>query len=121
VGRLIFISILLQMWVLKNWKGIMDYATLGNTDLLVSKLCFGTVIFGGGRGIFKARSQAVISNAKSFPSWNPKRSASRVESAGRGLAFRQDSRTNQKPADSRAAFTTTFPSWTKSRFGDSSK
>jgi aryl-alcohol dehydrogenase-like predicted oxidoreductase len=32
----------------------MEYATLGNTGLLVSKLCFGTMTFGGGRGIFKA-------------------------------------------------------------------
>jgi hypothetical protein len=46
LGRLIFISILLQMWALKNWKGIMDYPTLGNTGLLISKLCFGTMIFG---------------------------------------------------------------------------
>src|SRR3984885_15803862 len=32
----------------------MKYATLGNTGLLVSKLCFGTMTFGDGRGIFKA-------------------------------------------------------------------
>jgi aryl-alcohol dehydrogenase-like predicted oxidoreductase len=32
----------------------MEYATLGNTGLLVSKLCFGTMTFGDGRGIFKA-------------------------------------------------------------------
>jgi len=25
----------------------MEYATLGNTGLLVSKLCFGTMTFGG--------------------------------------------------------------------------
>ena len=31
----------------------MEYATLGNTGLLVSKLCFGTMTFGDGRGIFK--------------------------------------------------------------------
>jgi hypothetical protein len=34
----------------------MDYAALGNTGLLVSKLCFGTMTFGDGRGIFKAIS-----------------------------------------------------------------
>ena len=34
----------------------MDYATLGNTGLLVSKLCFGTMTFGDGRGLFKAIS-----------------------------------------------------------------
>jgi aryl-alcohol dehydrogenase-like predicted oxidoreductase len=34
----------------------MEYATLGNTGLLVSKLCFGTMTFGDGRGIFKAIS-----------------------------------------------------------------
>src|SRR3984957_19264535 len=34
----------------------MKYATLGNTGLLVSKLCFGTMTFGDGRGIFKAIS-----------------------------------------------------------------
>ena len=32
----------------------MQYATLGNTGLLVSKLCFGTMTFGDGRGLFKA-------------------------------------------------------------------
>src|ERR1700751_4504103 len=32
----------------------MEYATLGNTGLLVSKLCFGTMTFGDGRGMFKA-------------------------------------------------------------------
>jgi aryl-alcohol dehydrogenase-like predicted oxidoreductase len=34
----------------------MEYAALGNTGLLVSKLCFGTMTFGDGRGIFKAIS-----------------------------------------------------------------
>ena len=34
----------------------MEYATLGNTGLLVSKLCFGTMTFGDGRGLFKALS-----------------------------------------------------------------
>jgi aryl-alcohol dehydrogenase-like predicted oxidoreductase len=32
----------------------MEYATLGNTGLLVSKLCFGTMTFGDGRGFYKA-------------------------------------------------------------------
>jgi aryl-alcohol dehydrogenase-like predicted oxidoreductase len=32
----------------------MQYATLGNTGLLVSKLCFGTMTFGDGRGLYKA-------------------------------------------------------------------
>jgi aryl-alcohol dehydrogenase-like predicted oxidoreductase len=35
---------------------IVDYATLGNTGLLVSKLCLGTMTFGDGRGLFKAIS-----------------------------------------------------------------
>ncbi|HEX3915644.1 MAG TPA: aldo/keto reductase [Steroidobacteraceae bacterium] len=34
----------------------MEYATLGNTGLLVSKLGFGTMTFGDGRGLFKALS-----------------------------------------------------------------
>jgi aryl-alcohol dehydrogenase-like predicted oxidoreductase len=34
----------------------MEYATLGHTGLLVSKLCFGTMTFGDGRGLFKAIS-----------------------------------------------------------------
>src|SRR6202795_4704383 len=37
-------------------KNAMEYATLGNTGLLVSKLCFGTMTFGDGRGLFKAIS-----------------------------------------------------------------
>jgi predicted aldo/keto reductase-like oxidoreductase len=32
----------------------MEYATLGNTGLLVSKLCLGTMTFGDDRGFFKA-------------------------------------------------------------------
>lgn len=32
----------------------MEYTTLGNTGLLVSKFCFGTMTFGDGRGLFKA-------------------------------------------------------------------
>ncbi len=31
----------------------MEYRALGNTGLLVSKLCFGTMTFGDGRGLFK--------------------------------------------------------------------
>src|ERR1700704_1508266 len=34
----------------------MEYATLGNTGILVSKLCFGTMTFGDGRGLFKGIS-----------------------------------------------------------------
>src|SRR6202046_123920 len=34
----------------------MEYSTLGNTGLLVSKLCFGTMTFGDGRGLFKGIS-----------------------------------------------------------------
>jgi aryl-alcohol dehydrogenase-like predicted oxidoreductase len=34
----------------------LEYTTLGNTGLLVSKLCFGTMTFGDGRGLFKALS-----------------------------------------------------------------
>src|SRR5882762_8995984 len=34
----------------------MEYTTLGKTGLLVSKLCFGTMTFGDGRGLFKAIS-----------------------------------------------------------------
>lgn len=34
----------------------MEYTTLGNTGLLVSKLCFGTMTFGDGRGLFKGIS-----------------------------------------------------------------
>jgi aryl-alcohol dehydrogenase-like predicted oxidoreductase len=34
----------------------VEYATLGNTGLLVSKLGFGTMTFGDGRGLFKALS-----------------------------------------------------------------
>jgi aryl-alcohol dehydrogenase-like predicted oxidoreductase len=37
-------------------KNAMEYATLGNTGLLVSKLCFGTMTFGDGRGLFRAIS-----------------------------------------------------------------
>jgi aryl-alcohol dehydrogenase-like predicted oxidoreductase len=37
-------------------ENAMEYATLGNTGLLVSKLCFGTMTFGDGRGLFKGIS-----------------------------------------------------------------
>ena len=32
----------------------MEYTTLGRTGLLVSRICFGTMTFGDGRGLFKA-------------------------------------------------------------------
>jgi aryl-alcohol dehydrogenase-like predicted oxidoreductase len=35
-------------------RKLMEYKTLGNTGLLVSKLCFGTMTFGGGQGFWKA-------------------------------------------------------------------
>src|ERR1700678_4337002 len=41
----------------------MKYATLGNTGLLVSKLCFGTMTFGDGRGLFKALSAVAQAEA----------------------------------------------------------
>jgi aryl-alcohol dehydrogenase-like predicted oxidoreductase len=41
----------------------MKYATLGNTGLLVSKLCFGTMTFGDGSGLFKAISSVGQSEA----------------------------------------------------------
>ena len=34
----------------------MEYSTLGNTGLLVSKFCFGTMTFGNGGGLFKGIS-----------------------------------------------------------------
>jgi aryl-alcohol dehydrogenase-like predicted oxidoreductase len=37
-------------------ENAMEYATLGNTGLLVSRLCFGTMTFGDGRGLFRAIS-----------------------------------------------------------------
>ena len=37
-------------------ENAMEYATLGNTGLLVSRLYFGTMTFGDGRGIFEAIS-----------------------------------------------------------------
>jgi aryl-alcohol dehydrogenase-like predicted oxidoreductase len=37
-------------------ENAMEYTTLGNTGLLVSRLCFGTMTFGDGRGIFEAIS-----------------------------------------------------------------
>src|SRR4029077_2955500 len=41
------------MRVIVEKENAMEYAMLGNTGLLVSKLCFGTITFGDGRGIFK--------------------------------------------------------------------
>src|SRR3984885_12579795 len=46
-------SLTLNLWGKEN---AMEYATLGHTGLLVSKLCFGTMTFGDGRGLFKAIS-----------------------------------------------------------------
>jgi len=71
----------------------VEYETLGNTGLLVSKLCFGTMTFGDGRGLFKALSvvgqtgadelikTAIVGIRKGRPA--------RMESACRRLAFRQ--------------------------------
>src|ERR1700723_3535039 len=44
-------------------ENAMEYATLGNTGLLVSKLCFGTMTFGDGRGLFKGISSVGQSEA----------------------------------------------------------
>src|SRR5258707_11835926 len=44
-------------------ENAMEYATLGNTGLLVSKLCFGTMTFGDGRGLFEAISTVGQSGA----------------------------------------------------------
>jgi aryl-alcohol dehydrogenase-like predicted oxidoreductase len=41
----------------------MKYATLGSTGLLVSRLCFGTMTFGEGRGLFKGISAVGQSGA----------------------------------------------------------
>jgi aryl-alcohol dehydrogenase-like predicted oxidoreductase len=41
----------------------MKYSTLGNTGLLVSNLCFGTMTFGHGSGLFKAISSVGQSEA----------------------------------------------------------
>src|SRR6202167_4064812 len=35
---------------------MLEYSTLGSTGLLVSKLCFGTMTFGDGGGLFKGIS-----------------------------------------------------------------
>src|ERR1700724_168632 len=40
--------------ILTRKEDVMNYATLGPTGLLVSRLCFGTMTFGDGRGMFKA-------------------------------------------------------------------
>ena len=54
---MIFYSINERVLAQLRQKGnAMEYATLGNTGLLVSKLCFGTMTFGDGRGLFKAIS-----------------------------------------------------------------
>jgi aryl-alcohol dehydrogenase-like predicted oxidoreductase len=49
----------------------MEYATIGNTGLLVSKLCFGTMTFGDGRGIFKAISSVAQAGADEL--WSRRR------------------------------------------------
>ncbi len=46
----------------------MEYATLGNTGLLVSKLCFGTMTFGDGRGLFKVIG--AVGQCRASPNWS---------------------------------------------------
>jgi aryl-alcohol dehydrogenase-like predicted oxidoreductase len=46
--------VLAHSFELPRKENAMQYTTLGNTGLLVSKLCFGTMTFGEGRGYFKA-------------------------------------------------------------------
>jgi aryl-alcohol dehydrogenase-like predicted oxidoreductase len=46
--------VLAHAFELTRKENAMEYTTLGNTGLLVSKLCFGTMTFGEGRGYFKA-------------------------------------------------------------------
>ena len=51
------------MRVIVEKENAMEYATLGNTGLLVSKLCFGTMTFGDGRGLFKGISTVGLAGA----------------------------------------------------------
>ena len=44
----------------------MEYATLGNTGLVVSRFCFGTMTFGDGRGLFRAISAVGQAAADEF-------------------------------------------------------
>src|SRR6202163_2511269 len=44
-------------------ENAMEYATLGNTRVLVSKLCFGAMTFGEGRGLFNAISAVAQAGA----------------------------------------------------------
>jgi aryl-alcohol dehydrogenase-like predicted oxidoreductase len=44
----------------------MEYATLGNTGLMVSRFCFGTMTFGDGRGLFRAISAVGQAAADEF-------------------------------------------------------
>jgi hypothetical protein len=71
-------------------ENIMEYATLGNTALLVSKLCFGTMAFGDGRGLFNGISsvgQAGADQASPGLDLNPRAPSRRitaVQSLGQG-------------------------------------
>ena len=48
------------MRVIVEKENAMEHATLGNTGLLVSKLCFGTMTFGDGRGLFNEIGRAHV-------------------------------------------------------------
>ena len=66
------------------------------------------------------RSPAAISNGKSFPCWNPKRSDCSCGVRLPEAYFRANSVGRTRRPRIRAAPTTTFPSWTKSGPGRSS-
>jgi hypothetical protein len=69
-----------------NKQNVMQYATLGNTGLLVSRLCFGTMTFGDGRGLIKGIGAVGQAGADELVK----------TSIDGGINF-----SNQKPADSR--------------------
>jgi hypothetical protein len=59
---------------LTRMENAMKYATLGNTGLLVSKLCFGTMTFGDGRGTAEGSSRPSAALARLGPmNWSRRR------------------------------------------------
>jgi hypothetical protein len=61
----------------------VQYKTLGDTGLLVSTLCFGTMTFHGGTGLFKQLDE-VSALPPEYPGWMlPFQSSNRLEPIAR--------------------------------------
>src|SRR5580765_8723539 len=101
---------------------IMQYTTLGNTGLLVSRLSLGTMTFGGGEGLSKVIGGAGRDLERELvPLLEAEKMGLLVWSRLPAACSPVSSTERIRSRETRAALSSTFPSWTKSAPGRSSR